>query len=247
VKDLSFGYNSKRILENIEFEAVAGKMVGILGPNGAGKTTLLKNIARILNVPKNAVFINEKEVRTYSGNQLAKEVAYVPQIVSISKTKVIDAILIGRKPYIDWSITKEDLRIVSEIIVSLGLEKLSMKFIDEISGGELQKVQIARALAQQPNIMLFDEPTNFLDISNQWKFMNLLANLTKSKNICTIVSMHDINTAIRYVDEIIFMKSGNIVAHLKKEDVTSEIIKTVFDVDTKIIKIDGLPIVIPVI
>ena len=122
-------------MENIEFEAVAGKMVGILGPNGAGKTTLLKNIARILNVPKNAVFINEKEVRTYSGNQLAKEVAYVPQIVSISKTKVIDAILIGRKPYIDWSITKEDLRIVSEIIVSLGAEKLSMKFIDRDKRG----------------------------------------------------------------------------------------------------------------
>lgn len=247
IKDLSFRYDKSNVLSGISLSGRPGRVISILGPNGAGKSTLLKCISRLVKVSENSIFINQKDINLFSRNELAKHIGYLPQILTSTHICVYDAILIGRRPYINWSLTKEDHQIVNDLITSMNLEPLAMRYIDELSGGERQKVHIARVIAQKPKIMLLDEPINNLDISNQWKFMNLIIDLARSRNICTFITLHDINTAIHFSDDLVFLKEGKIVKISNPTDVDKKIIKNIYDIDVDVVAHNSKPYFIPII
>lgn len=156
-----------------------------------------------------------------------------------------DTVLLGRKPYIDWSATKEDLDKVEEAIDALDLGRLSLKYADRISGGEYQKAQIARALVQEPEILILDEPSNNLDIANQHNTMRMISKAVASRGMCTIMTMHDLNLAVHYSDTLIFFAEGKVAAIGGPEIITPELIRKVYNLDVEVIEHRGLPMVVP--
>lgn len=246
INNVSFYYKSKKALEGIEFNVNKNELVSILGPNGAGKTTLLRCINRILKPNSGTIFLEEKNILNISQNKIAQNISYVAQSIDTCKLTVFDTILLGRKPYIQWKISENDLRIVYSIIKKLNLENISLNYIDEISGGELQKVSIARALVQNPKIILMDEPTSNLDLKNQQEILKLIQNINNSHDISTIMTAHDINIALRYSDRMIFLKKGQIYAAVTPKKVTSDIIEKVYDVKVNIHEYEDYHHIVPV-
>ena len=245
VQDLEFKYGKKQVLEDINISIGKGRVVSILGPNGVGKTTLLKCICRIFSPSSGRIMVDETDVTSINRKELAKIISYVPQRAIPSYNTVFDSVLIGRKPHTEWALTQEDLKKVEDALKLFGMNHLSLKYLDEISGGELQKVQIARAYVQEAEIMILDEPTNNLDISNQHNILHLLSELTRKKNVTAIMTMHDLNLALSYSDEFIFVKNGQIVSFGGKESVTPEVIKDVFNIDCEIIERNGTMYMLP--
>jgi len=184
IQGLNFRYNDRLVLEDINLEVEEGEILTLLGPNGSGKTTLLRCIVRILNPERGCIFINEKQISKMKREQLAKRIGYVPQSESSSfPVTVFDTVLMGRKPYLSWNPTFKDFRIVSEVLHLLGLEEFTLRDLNELSGGEKQKVLIARTIAQGPEIMLLDEPTSSLDLKHQLEVLEVVRSLAKEKGI----------------------------------------------------------------
>ena len=152
----------------------------------------------------------------------------------------------GRKPYIQWKLSEKDLRIVYSIIKKLKLENISLRYIDEISGGELQKVSIARALVQEPKVILMDEPTSSLDLKNQQEILKLIRDIIRSHDISTIMTAHDINIALRYSDRMMFLKNGKIYAAVTPKEVTPDIIQEVYDVKVNIHEYEDYHHIVPI-
>ena len=179
VKNLNFGYTKKvQILHNINFSVESGQLVSLIGPNGSGKTTIIKCINQILSPQSGQIFLDGTNVHTMRTMELAKKVGYVPQMTkNFMGGTVLDAVLMGRRPYIKWKITDYDVTLVLEILKKLEITHLAHKEYEALSGGQKQKVLIARALAQNPDVYLFDEPTSFLDIKNQLEIMNMAKEL----------------------------------------------------------------------
>jgi iron complex transport system ATP-binding protein len=191
------------------------------------------------------VTIDGTDVRSMSRMELARKISYLPQRSSATRTTVFDSVLIGRRPHMNWSLSKKDMAITGDVIRTVGLEDLSMRYVDEISGGEFQKVQIARAIVQETKVLILDEPTSSLDIANQYTTMRLLIDTVRERKVCTIMTMHDINLASYYSDELIFMKGGMIVDQGPPSIMSSDVIKEVFGMDVEVIYHNGTPLVIP--
>ena len=166
---------------------------------------------------------------------IAKKIAYVPQMTNdFFSGTVMDLVIMGRKPYINWNISEEDIKIVLDILDSMGILHLADKFYSELSGGQKQKVLIARALAQDTDIYLLDEPISFLDIKNQIEVMKMARNLAQKGKIVIIV-VHDLNMAMKYSDKILLLEDGYVISQGKpKEVLTESNIKKVYDVDVDI-------------
>ena len=243
-QNLRFAYNSEEILKGIDFEVREGEMMFIVGPNGSGKSTLLKCLNGILK-PRGTVYIGKNELFSFSKNELAKMVGYVPQRSEINYLTVFDTILLGRKPHIKWGINDMDVEVVNKIIDMLELNELAFRRLTQLSGGELQKVVIARALAQEPKIMLLDEPTNNLDLKNQIEVMKILERIVKEYGISTIITMHDLNVASLYADTVVMLKDGKIVVKGGVEVLTVENIERVYGVRVSIVNLNGRPLVVP--
>lgn len=246
VEGLSFKYPSHRVLKNVSFSLERGECLAVLGVNGTGKSTLLKCINRVLKPQSGTVLIDKDEVQSLSGIQLAQKIGYVSQSNQSFRTTVFDAILIGRKPYIKWDVTQRDLDIVNKVINILELEKYSLRYIDELSGGEFQKVLIARALAQEPNVLMFDEPTSSLDLKNQLEVINIIKRIVKDKGISAVVTIHDLNLALRFADKFILLKDGRIFAAGGIEIMTSQNIEYVYSVPVKVEQLRNRLLVVPV-
>ncbi len=246
IEDLSFQYPGRKVLNNISLSLGKGECLSILGTNGVGKSTLLKCINRILKQQSGKVIVMGEDVRGLSGNDLAKRIGYVSQRNTFSLSSVFDAVLLGRKPYIKWEVTKQDLEIVHNVMKSLGLEDFALRNVDELSGGEAQKVAIARALAQQSDVLLFDEPTSNLDLKNQLEVISIIKNIVKERQISAIVTMHDLNMAFRFADKFIFLKRGKIFDAGDIRIVTEENIRSVYGVPVEIRFHNDIPVVIPV-
>jgi iron complex transport system ATP-binding protein len=223
VNNLSFDYHGNEVLKEIELELDLGEMLSVVGPNGSGKSTLLKCINHILKTKKNTVLIDGKDSCNLDLKELSKIMGYVPQnSTSTFPFTVFDVVLMGRKPYIHWNIGERDNEIVAEMLDFLGIGHLAMRHFDELSGGEQQKVIVARALAQQPKLLLLDEPTSSLDIKHQLEILSMLRSLTRSKERSVIVSMHDLNLASRFSDRMLMIKKGCIYAVGTPEEVITE-------------------------
>ena len=223
-RQLHFGYSRRReVLHGIDLTLPSNKFVAILGPNGCGKTTLVKQINRILQAHSGTVQVGEQQVSQLEPSELAKLIAYVPQMTSgVMNGSGMDTVMLGRRPYIQWKPTDEDLEIVSRALIRLNISHLSQRLFNQLSGGQKQTVLIARALAQAPDIYLFDEPVSFLDVKNQLEIMAIGRELVEQDGKTVIMVLHDLNMALRFADHVVIMKDGNVFAQGAPRDVITE-------------------------
>jgi len=247
VNNLTFGYGKKEpnIITRVSFNLLPGECGVLLGPNGAGKSTIIKCVDGITKYVYGSIKVNDKEVKEYSGRDLAKTIGYVPQSIEFADMSVFDAILLGRVPYFRYQPSKRDLKVVHDIIKDMKLEKIALKNVNEISGGEQQKVAIARAIAQEPAILLFDEPTSDLDIKNQMEIVKLIKHLAKEFNISVLVTMHDINLALLLADKFILLKKGKVYKIGNNSIIDAKAIKDVYELDVDINKIGEKIVILP--
>ncbi|MBN2443872.1 MAG: ABC transporter ATP-binding protein [Spirochaetales bacterium] len=245
IQNISFTYRTKEVLKELSFSIAEHEAVAVLGPNGAGKSTLLKCMNRILDLKQGSILIDEVDIYRLSRMEIARKMGYVPQQNQPARLTVFDAILLGRHPHITYTLSRKDILIVNAIITRLHMEELSLRYMDQLSGGELQKVSIARALVQEPGLLLLDEPTSSLDLKNQIEILSLIRSITKGHDVSVIMSLHDINMAIHYADRIIFLKDKQIFAICSKDDINTEIIYEVYGVEVTIHHTADYPIIIP--
>ena len=235
INNISFNYESK-VLDDITFKVNAGDFLGIIGPNGSGKTTLLKIISKILKPSSGAVFINEKEINSLNSREVAKTIGVVSQEPGAYPFTVFEVVLMGRTPHLS-RFQKEgenDFKIVENAMRLTGTWEFKDKLITELSGGEKQKVIIARALAQEPRLLLLDEPTAHLDINHQIAILDIVKLLSR-KGITIISVFHDLNLSAKYCDSLLILNKGKIAGAGKPADVlTGENIKGVYDITVSV-------------
>ncbi len=245
VQGISFAYRGVPILENVEFSLAQGEMVALLGPNGTGKTTLLRALNGILRPRGGAVLLESKDASRCSPRERAKFFGYVPQQGEPVRLTVFDAVLLGRRPHLGWRVEHEDLHKVESALSSLELEKFSLRYLDELSGGEFQKVLLARALVQEPRVLLLDEPTSSLDLKNQLSMLELLQRIVREHGVAALLSLHDLNTALRFADRLLFLKDGIIQGAGVPSDVPEELVNRVYGVSVNLISYKGIPLAVP--
>lgn len=245
IEGISFSYDANApILQNVSAVVAEGKLTAILGNNGAGKSTLLYCLNRILKPKSGIVRFDDVDISTLKRNELARQVALVAQKSDTSNLTVFDFVLLGRRPYMSFMPSDEDLGIVQDILSQLELDALALRSVDYLSGGEFQKVVLARALAQQTSNLLLDEPTNNLDPRNQTEVMQAIRNAVDSRHITAIAVMHDLNLSLRYCDNLIFLKDHRIVASGSGDIVTPELVERIYDIKVDVIEHDGKRVVI---
>ena len=241
IRGVSFDYNSRPVLKDVKIEVKEGEMVSLLGPNGSGKTTLLRCIDGMLKPKRGGISIDGKDVREMKKNDLAKLLGYVPQrAVNVLPCSVFDAVMIGRRPYVGWGSGKKDREVVFEILKLMGLEDMTLRSFDGISGGEMQKVLIAKALAQEPEILLLDEPTSNLDLRHQLDVLKIIGEIVKEEKVSALMAMHDLNLASRFSDRIVLLKEGKVYdVGDPKSVITPESIRSVYGVEAIVEENDG--------
>lgn len=242
VKDISFGYNKNvNVLDKVSFSVRSGEVLGILGPNGTGKTTLLKCINNIIKYRSGDIYFNGQSLSGLNQIEMAKIIAYVPQYINnMFPASVIDTVSMGRLPYSRYGYSEEDRKIAFDTIRIMNLEKFAFRNIMEMSGGERQRVLIARAMVQQPKIITLDEPTSSLDLHNQLFILKLVSEIAKTNNISIIMTIHDLNLASMFCDNLLMLKDSHVFAYGKSQEVINEKnISEMYNVNTKVSFVDG--------
>ncbi|MDO4454123.1 MAG: ABC transporter ATP-binding protein [Eubacteriales bacterium] len=247
IENLKSGYGEKTIIKNIYFTASAGKVTGIAGPNGVGKSTLLKCIAGLHKIQDGKILIDEEDLLSMDRKKVSKIRSYVPQKSQFSFPMTTEEfVTLGRRPYVNWSLTKKDYEIIEETLSYLNINHLRDKYVDEISGGEYQKVMLARALVQEPKILLLDEPTSALDIRHQIEVMQILRKISREKNCIVLLVMHDLSLISRFTDQAVFMQDGKVTASGNTSAIiTEELIENVFHIKVKLLQTQFGKIIIP--
>lgn len=247
VKNLSFHYGRRPVLKNIDFRVEVGEAAGLVGPNGAGKSTLLKCINRILTPDVGAVWVDERNIARTSLKERARLFGYVPQSApNAFAATVFDTVLLGRRPYVDWTVDAASMDKVFDVLVAMNLDHMAMRQFNELSGGEQQRVLMARALAQEPKILLLDEPTSNLDVKHQMEVMDLVMNIVREEKMSVIMAIHDLNLASQYSDRLLFMKEGELqICGAPEETLVPVAIKQVYGIDSMIHSESGRPYIIP--
>ncbi len=235
VASLRFAYRSTPVLKDLAFAVPGGTVVCLVGPNGSGKTTLIRCIDRILH-PEGEIIIDGQNIRDMGRRELAETIGYVPQTgTRIAAATVFDVVMMGRTPHMGWRVGEKDFEHVEEAFSLLGIEDLADREYNELSGGQQQKVLIARAIAQDPGLLLLDEPTNSLDIHHQLEALQTIHALSRSAGMTVIMAVHDLSIAARYADLLIMLKEGMIVGIGPPEElVTEERIREVYSVEARI-------------
>lgn len=241
IKNLSIAYGKKgeHVVNDASLSLEDGKIGVLIGPNGAGKSTLIKGILRFLKPFSGDISINGISFKDAKKNDWAKLVSYVPQQIELSSLSLFDNVLLGRMPYFYISPTQDDYKKTEETIRRLGLEALAAKRSDSLSGGEMQKVAIARALNQEPSLMLFDEPTSNLDLANQILLWKEAKRIVEERNISILMISHDVNMALSYADDIFFMKEGRIIGKRTPQEVDASILEETYSMRFDVKELDG--------
>jgi iron complex transport system ATP-binding protein len=240
-----FAYNGFEVIKGITHSFEKGSFTALLGPNGSGKSTLIRLINGILTPQAGTVEVMGRRAGSISAREMAREMAYVPQMqYNTFPATVFDTVLLGRNPYISWSPGKDDRRITAEILVRLGLDDIALKDVNKLSGGQRQQVFIARALAQQPSVILLDEPTANLDLRHQHEILRLLAELA-ADGITVLVAIHDLNLALKYCGEFLMIDDGQVRAEGGSDIFSEKLIEDIYGVRIKIIRHDGEMFILP--
>ena len=245
VNGISFAYRGVPVLDGVTFSLAEGEMVALLGPNGTGKTTLLRTINGILRPKGGAVLIESRDAFACSPRERARFFGYVPQRGEAVRLTVFDAVLLGRRPHLGWTVERRDLQKVESVLEALSLEKFALRYLDELSGGEFQKVLLARALVQEPRVLLLDEPTSSLDLKNQLDMLATLQRVVRGHNVSALLSLHDLNTAFRFADRLLFLKDGVIRGSCAPSDAPEALIREVYGVPVDIVSHKGIPMIVP--
>lgn len=236
VNNLKFAYDEEEVLKGINLQFKNGKFYSIIGPNGCGKTTLIKSLSNIFPPDKKTVFIGTKDLTLINSKDIAKKLAIVPQNISIDyEFNVYDIVMMGRVPHKGRfeGYNQDDKKIVEKAMKTTNTWNFKDKLITELSGGEVQRVVAARALAQDTDIILLDEPTSHLDLQYQIEFLKVFKEITNDKVIIAV--LHDLNLVSLFSDEIIMLKDGQIVDIGEADKViTKENIKNVYNIDVDI-------------
>lgn len=237
IEDLKFGYSKRSapVLNGVNLELQSGEVGVILGKNGSGKTTLFKSIVGINRVTSGKILLDGENLIKMPPRQRAKRVAYVPQSIDFGELSVFDTVLMGRISYFGLAAGREDELATAKVIEEMGLASLRDKNVQTLSGGERQLVAIARALAQEPRLMVFDEPTGNLDIANEQLIIKEAKRLAREKSIAVLCSLHDLNQAVGFGDKFFFLKHGEVKYRGGEEIFTKEVVKDIFDVCVKIV------------
>ncbi|RLI22035.1 ABC transporter ATP-binding protein [Candidatus Bathyarchaeota archaeon] len=229
---LSVGYVSE-VLRNVSIEVAPGEILGILGPNGSGKTTLLKTLASILKPIQGVVYIDGKEVHRLKPVELAKKLSVtLTEKIDTGFLTAFDIVSLGRYPYsnIFGRLSEKDAEVVYDALKLVNASHLTHRIFAEMSDGEKQKVMIARALAQEPKVMLLDEPTSFLDLKHKMEIMLLLRRIANAKNISIILTTHDVDVALRICDRVMLIKDGKVALQgIPEEILTPDNIEKVYE------------------
>ena len=232
VKNLSHSYGDLPVLKNLTFSVQKGDFFIIIGPNGSGKTTLMRSLAGILKPPSGHLEILGRPMDQYTRKSLARTLAFVPQTIPVDfPFTVAEIVLMGRSPYLGMlGLEQEkDLEIARQAIAFTGLEHLTDRKLDQLSGGEQQQVFIARAICQQPQVILLDEPTAALDLAHQVRLMDLMEKLKQEKEVTVVMVSHDVNLAAMYGDRLLLINEGQIVCQgFPDEVLTFQILEDVY-------------------
>ncbi len=245
VRDIRIGYDGRMVLHGLDFQVKQGQVLTIIGPNGVGKTTLLRCINAMLKPQTGTVLIENADVFKMRAGEIAKRMGYVAQRNDAGRMTAFDAVLLGRKPHLRWRVSDEDLRKVDAALNQLDLKHLALRHIDEMSGGELQKVCIARALVQEPAVLLLDEPTSSLDLKNQLEILRIIQHIVHEHQLTAVMTMHDLNIAIRFSDALLCLKDGSIFFCGNCDELTAEIVQQVYGIDVDILCHLGNTLIIP--
>lgn len=245
VEHLSFQYRSNTAtLKDISFSIPAGHCVALLGNNGAGKSTLLKCLNHILRPDTGTVMLDEKNLLRMNHRETAQHIAFVAQSVPGIQMTVHDTIMLGRKPYMKFSFSEKDYRLVQDIMVQFHLTKMSDRLVSQLSGGEQQKIMLARALVQEPQILLLDEPTSNLDLQNQYQVLQIVQNTCRTSGITAVVILHDLNLALRFCDYFLILKNGELIRSGDSSILNRDILEEVYHIHADITEINGRKIVL---
>lgn len=247
VKELSVTLGNRDILHDISVSIPMGKITTLIGPNGCGKSTLLRSMIGYISSPSECVTIFDKPLSSYSQNKLARQMAFLPQVPNMPKDMTVEELVYcGRYPYQNWwkNTAKEDREIVDNALSITKTDHLRHQLIPSLSGGERQRVWIAMALAQEPKLLVLDEPTTYLDINHQLEIMELLKRLNKEQDLTVLMVLHDLTQAVQYSDYMAAIKAGHLIAAGDTKDITSDsLFKEVFSVDVQVDNLDNKPYV----
>ena len=244
IKEVRCGYDNKEVVKGVSFSVERENNLCIVGPNGCGKSTLLKSIANLLDYKGN-IKLDSKEISKLNRKDLAKNVALMTQASNIYfPYTVYETVSLGRYAHLKGvfsRINKEDDEIILKSIASVGLMDIKDKLISELSGGQLQRVYLARAFAQDPDVILLDEPTNHLDLKCQMEILDYLNKWTKENNKIVVAVLHDLNLVQTFGEKVVMMNNGKIISSgTPKEVLSGETLKEVYGVDVKGFMIDAL-------
>ncbi|MDG6224088.1 MAG: ABC transporter ATP-binding protein [Candidatus Thermoplasmatota archaeon] len=246
--DVSFAYGKIQALSDITLSFRTGSLVGMIGPNGSGKTTLIRCVCRLVRPENGTVTINGRDLSSLNSLDLARMVGYVPQMQEKAfPVPIFEAVLAGRIPHLGWAPSDHDLAIVKNVLELMDLEDISQRNINTLSGGQMQRVQIARALAQEPLVLCLDEPTSNLDIKHQLGLMRMVRDLTRKRKMLALMAIHDLNLASQYCDRLVLLQNGEVFSSGTPQEVlTRKNVRNAFNINVAIHTHGDLIHIVPV-
>ncbi len=247
IDKVSFGYGSRSVLREVSVGLNKGDILGLIGPNGAGKSTLVRTVLGLATPSSGRVLLDGTDIRSMSPKARARRIAYVPQSSPLSfPATVFETCLLGRTPHMGASPSRGDLAVVEDMLRRLRLEDFAFRPMSELSGGERQRVMLARALAQETEVLVLDEPTSALDIGNQLFTLRVVSEIARERGVTALVAIHDLSLAARFSDSLLLLDKGAVAGHGDWQGtLTEKTVREVYGVNVEIGLLRDIPVFAP--